>query len=64
MTIWTKTDNGYVTEMSTLEHTGMKCAVCQTFFTLDQPLRDKSGEIIKWTYKCKACGAFMQIFND
>jgi len=63
--LWTKTDNGYVSEMSTLEGNGaMYCPICQTFFTLGLPLRDKSGEILKWTIRCRDCKTYMHIFND
>lgn len=62
---WTKTKDGYVSEISTLDaNRAMVCPVCNYPITLGLPIRDKSSEIIKWTHKCRSCKSFMQIFND
>lgn len=63
--MWTKTDNGYVSEISTLEANGaMVCPKCKYSITLGQPIREKDGEIIKWNHRCRSCGTQMTIFND
>jgi len=63
--MWTKTDSGYVSEMSTLEcNNALRCPKCGYDITLGQPIREKDGEIIKWSHRCRDCGTQMIIFND